>query len=86
MPAPQRKGNCRLVSPGVAPEKDSKAPEWEVDWMTYSLDGNILNHIIANDLRKMTSEEKACFMSFYVRASDSRNGKSDARQLLREGI
>jgi len=74
------------VSPCVAPEKDSKPREWEVDPVTYSLDGNILNPLDDKDLWEMTSEEEACFMSFYVRASDSKNGKLDARQLLREGI
>jgi hypothetical protein len=34
----------------------------------------------------MTIEKKADFMSFYVRAADSKNGKFDARRLLREGI
>jgi hypothetical protein len=41
---------CRLVSPCVAPEKDPKEPEWEVDCVTYSLDRNILNLLSDNDL------------------------------------
>jgi hypothetical protein len=60
--------------------------QWEVDCVTYELDGNILKALGANDLWEMTSEEKACFMSFYVRVSDLKNGKLAARQLLGEGI
>jgi hypothetical protein len=67
-------------------EKDSRRPKWEVDCVTYSLDGNILNPLSENHLWKMTIEKKADFMSFYVRAADSKNGKFDARRLLREGI
>jgi hypothetical protein len=60
--------------------------KWEADCVTYSRDGNILNRPRKHDLWKLTSEKKACFMSFYVRASHSKNGKFDARRLLREGI
>jgi hypothetical protein len=74
------------VSPGVAPEKDSKPPEWEVDCVTYPLDGNILNLLDDNDLWNMKVEKMAYFMSFYVRASHSKNGKLAARRLFREGI
>jgi hypothetical protein len=69
------------VSPGVAPEKDSKHQEWEVGCVTYSLDGNILNPLSDNDLWKITSEKMAGFMLLYVRASDSRNGKLAARHI-----
>jgi hypothetical protein len=74
------------VSPGVAPEKDSKTPEWEADCVTYPPDGNILNPLAENHLWELTLEKKACFMSFYVRASDSKNEKLAARQPLRKGI
>jgi hypothetical protein len=63
-----------------------RLPQWEVDCVTYELDGNILKVLGVNDLWKMISEEKASFMSFYVRVSDLKNGKFDARRLLREGI
>jgi hypothetical protein len=59
---------------------------WEVGCVTYPLDWNILNQFFSKDLRKTAIEEKAYFMSFYVRASDPKDGKFDARQLLREGI
>jgi len=77
------------MSPSVAwcrSRKDSKPPEWEVDCVTYPLDGNMLNTLFENDLWKLTSEKRACFMSFYVRALHSKNGKFDARRLLDEGI
>jgi hypothetical protein len=76
---------CRPLSPSVAPEKDSKRPEWEADCVTYTLDGNILNRLYENDLWKMTIERKADLMSFYVRAPDSKNGKLAASQFLRKG-
>jgi hypothetical protein len=74
------------VSPGVAPEKDSKGPEWEVDCVTHPLDGNILNQLDDSDLWILTIEKKAYLMSFFVRAPDSKNGKFDARRLFRDGI
>jgi hypothetical protein len=74
------------VSPAVAPGKDSKEPGWEMDCVTYPLERNILYPIYDNDLWRMIVEKKACFMSFYVRALDSKNGKLAARQLLRKGI
>jgi hypothetical protein len=72
------------MSAFVRLQKDSRQPEWEVDCVTYSLDGNILNRLSENDLWKMTVEQMACFMSFYVRASDFKNGKLAARH-MREG-
>jgi hypothetical protein len=67
-------------------EKDSKQPEWEVDCVTYSLDGNILNACDTNNLWKIILVKEAHFMSFYVRTSYSKNGKFDARHLFREGV
>jgi hypothetical protein len=72
------------MSPCVAPGKDSKRPEWEVGCVTYSLNGNILNQLDDSDLWKMTVEKKAHFMSFYVRALDSKNRKLAARQVAEE--
>jgi hypothetical protein len=80
------RAGCRLVSPGVASEKDSKEPEWEMVCVTYPLERNMLNPLDDNDLWKMTSEKLACFVSFHVRAWDLRNGKFDARRLFRDGI
>jgi hypothetical protein len=86
MPAPLEQPRvtwCHLVS---LQKKILKELTWEAGCATYSLDGNILNHLYDKDLWKMTIEKKACFMSFYVRASDMKNGKFDARRLLGEGI
>jgi hypothetical protein len=58
MPA-VRAGKMSAAFFGVAPEKDPKEPEWEVDCVTRSLDGNMLNPLPANDLRKITIEKKA---------------------------
>jgi hypothetical protein len=74
------------VSPGVAPEKDSKQRQWEAGCVTHSLGGNILNPLREKDLWKMTSERMAYFMSFSVRDSDTKNGKLAARRLFGEGI
>ena len=63
-------------------KKILNSQQWEADCVTYELDGNILNHLDNNDLWKMTIERKAYFMSFYVRASDLRNGKLAARRFL----
>jgi hypothetical protein len=48
--------------------------------VTYSLDGNILNLLSVSHLWRMTIEKEACFMSFYVRASNSNNGRFVALQ------
>jgi hypothetical protein len=47
------------VSPCVAPEKDSKQPEWEVDCVTNALDENTLNPLPENDLWKTNSLKRA---------------------------
>jgi hypothetical protein len=47
------------MSPGVAPEKDSKPPEWEAERMTRSRERNTLNPFPENDLWKMTPKKKA---------------------------
>jgi hypothetical protein len=77
---PTGQAPCHLVSPCVAPEKDSKPPGWEVGCVTYPRDGNILNPLDDKDLWNMRVERKAFFMSFYVRASNLRNGKPAARR------
>jgi hypothetical protein len=59
---------------------------WEADCVTYTRERNILNQLPDNDLWNMTIKNKALFMPFYVHASNLKNGKFDARQLLREGI
>jgi len=71
------------MSPPVAPEKDSKQPEWEMICVTYPLDGNICNQLDNKDLWKMTIEKEACFVSFCVRALDLRNGKLAAHLAVR---
>jgi hypothetical protein len=50
--------------------------------VTYAPGWNILNPLNDKDLWKMTIKKKAYFMSFYVRASDAKNGKSAARHSL----
>jgi hypothetical protein len=86
MPAPPEQARvtwCHLLS---LQKKILKEPAWEIDCVTYSLDRNTLNRLEEKDLWKMTIEKKAHFMSFYVRASDLKNGKLAARQVLGEGI
>jgi hypothetical protein len=73
------------VSPPVAPEKDSKQPEWEMECVTYPIEGNIVNCLHDNDLWKLTLVKESYFMSFYVRALNSKNGKLDARQSFGKG-
>jgi hypothetical protein len=71
---PHEKTGCRLVSPGVAPEKDSKRPEWEVSRVTYELDGNILKSLCANLLWKWIAEKKDKNRSNVVTLQKSRMG------------
>jgi hypothetical protein len=58
----------------------------EVDCVTHALDWNIYKQLAVEDLWKTKVEKRVCLMSFYVRASNSKNGKFDAHQALGKGI